>query len=102
MAAAALHVSPSQTRQTRTQWSSPAPLGPGARRRGKSAGLGAAASAQQAKDQFAESPLGWLILRTRVERTKLVSDRECGVKRPSGPSLKLLTLVRLKGLDAIA
>ncbi len=35
-------------------------------------------------------------------RTKLVSDWERGVKRPSGPSLKLLTLVRSKGLDAIA
>jgi putative transcriptional regulator len=35
-------------------------------------------------------------------RTKLVSDWECGVKRPSGPSLKLLALVRMKGLDAIA
>ena len=34
--------------------------------------------------------------------TKLVSDWECGVKRPSGPSLKLLTLARIKGLDAIA
>lgn len=35
-------------------------------------------------------------------RTKLVSDWERGVKRPSGPSLKLLALVRAKGLDAIA
>ncbi len=35
-------------------------------------------------------------------RTKLVSDWECGIKHPSGPSLKLLTLVRVKGLDAIA
>jgi putative transcriptional regulator len=34
--------------------------------------------------------------------TKLVSDWERGVKRPSGPSLKLLALVRSKGLDAIA
>ncbi len=34
--------------------------------------------------------------------TKLVSDWERGAKRPSGPSLKLLTLVRTKGLDAIA
>ena len=34
--------------------------------------------------------------------TKLVSDWERGVKHPSGPSLKLLTLVRAKGLDAIA
>ena len=34
--------------------------------------------------------------------TKLVSDWECGVKRPSGPSLKLLVLVRSKGLNAIA
>lgn len=33
---------------------------------------------------------------------KLVSDWESGVKRPSGPSLKLLTLVRTKGLAAIA
>ena len=35
-------------------------------------------------------------------RTKLVSDWERGVKRPSGPSLKLLALVRAKGLDVIA
>jgi putative transcriptional regulator len=35
-------------------------------------------------------------------RTKLVSDWERGVRRPSGPSLKLLALVRAKGLDAIA
>jgi putative transcriptional regulator len=35
-------------------------------------------------------------------RTKLVSDWERGVKRPSGPSLKLLALVRARGLDAIA
>ncbi|HUZ66669.1 MAG TPA: DNA-binding transcriptional regulator [Beijerinckiaceae bacterium] len=34
--------------------------------------------------------------------TKLVSDWERGAKRPSGPSLKLLVLVRSKGLDAIA
>ena len=34
--------------------------------------------------------------------TKLVSDWERGAKRPSGPSLKLLVLVRAKGLDAIA
>jgi putative transcriptional regulator len=34
--------------------------------------------------------------------TKLVSDWERGAKRPSGPSLKLLALVRTKGLDAIA
>jgi len=33
---------------------------------------------------------------------KLVSDWERGVKRPSGPSLKLLVLARNKGLDAIA
>ena len=33
---------------------------------------------------------------------KLVSDWERGTKRPSGPSLKLLTLVRAKGLDTIA
>jgi putative transcriptional regulator len=34
--------------------------------------------------------------------TKLVSDWERGVKRPSGPSLKLLALARAKGLDRIA
>jgi putative transcriptional regulator len=34
--------------------------------------------------------------------TKLVSDWERGVKRPSGPSLKLLALARTKGLDRIA
>jgi putative transcriptional regulator len=35
-------------------------------------------------------------------RTKLVSDWERGVKRPSGPSLKLLSIVKSKGLDVIA
>ena len=34
--------------------------------------------------------------------TKLVSDWERGVKRPSGPSLKLLAIVKAKGLDVIA
>jgi putative transcriptional regulator len=33
---------------------------------------------------------------------KLVSDWERNVKRPSGPSLKLLALAQTKGLDAIA
>lgn len=32
----------------------------------------------------------------------LVSDWERGVKRPSGPALRLLTVVRKKGLQAIA
>ena len=35
-------------------------------------------------------------------RTKLVSDWERGVKHPSGPSLKLLALIRVKGIGAIA
>lgn len=35
-------------------------------------------------------------------RTKLVSDWERGVKHPSGPSLKLLALIRAKGISAIA
>lgn len=35
-------------------------------------------------------------------RTKLVSDWERGVKKPSGPSLKLLAIAKAKGLDAIA
>lgn len=35
-------------------------------------------------------------------RTKLVSDWECGVKHPSGASLKLLALVRAKGIGAVA
>jgi putative transcriptional regulator len=34
-------------------------------------------------------------------KPKLVSEWERGEKRPSGPSLKLLSLVRAKGLDAI-
>jgi putative transcriptional regulator len=34
--------------------------------------------------------------------TKLVSDWERGVKRPSGPSLKLLVLARVNWLDGIA
>jgi putative transcriptional regulator len=35
-------------------------------------------------------------------KTKLVSEWERGEKKPSGPSLKLLSLVKAKGLDAIA
>ena len=35
-------------------------------------------------------------------KTKLVSEWERGEKKPSGPSLKLLALVKTKGLDAIA
>src|SRR5215475_7882366 len=35
-------------------------------------------------------------------RAKLVSEWERGEKRPSGPSLKLLSIVKCKGLDAIA
>jgi putative transcriptional regulator len=35
-------------------------------------------------------------------RPKLVSEWERGDKRPSGPSLKLLSIVKTKGLDAIA
>jgi putative transcriptional regulator len=35
-------------------------------------------------------------------RPKLVSEWERGDKKPSGPSLKLLSLVKAKGLDAIA
>ena len=34
--------------------------------------------------------------------TKLVSDWERGEKKPSGPSLKLLTIVKAKGLAVIA
>ena len=33
--------------------------------------------------------------------TKLVSDWERDVKRPSGPSLKLLSLIKAKGLETI-
>lgn len=35
-------------------------------------------------------------------RKKLVGEWERGEKKPSGPSLKLLCLVKEKGLDAIA
>jgi putative transcriptional regulator len=35
-------------------------------------------------------------------RTKLISEWERGDKKPSGPSLKLLSIVKVKGLDAIA
>ena len=35
-------------------------------------------------------------------RPKLVSEWERGEKKPSGPSLKLLSIVKTKGLDAIA
>src|SRR5882757_11513806 len=34
-------------------------------------------------------------------RPKLVSEWERGAKRPSGPSLKLLSIVKTKGLGAI-
>jgi len=34
-------------------------------------------------------------------KPKLVSEWERGAKRPSGPSLKLLSIVKSKGLDAI-
>lgn len=35
-------------------------------------------------------------------KPKLVSEWERGEKRPSGPSLKLLSIVKVKGLEAIA
>src|SRR5260370_42613940 len=35
-------------------------------------------------------------------KPKLVSEWERGEKRPSGPSLKLLSIVKIRGLDAIA
>lgn len=35
-------------------------------------------------------------------RPKLVSEWERGEKKPSGPSLKLLSIVKARGLDAIA
>jgi putative transcriptional regulator len=35
-------------------------------------------------------------------KPKLVSGWERGAKRPSGPSLKLLSIVRTKGLEAIS
>jgi putative transcriptional regulator len=35
-------------------------------------------------------------------KPKLVSEWERGAKRPSGPSLKLLSIVKNKGLDAIS
>ena len=35
-------------------------------------------------------------------KTKLVSEWERGEKKPSGPSLKLLSLVKSKGLESIA
>ena len=35
-------------------------------------------------------------------KSKLVSEWERGEKKPSGPSLKLLSLVKSKGLEAIA
>jgi putative transcriptional regulator len=35
-------------------------------------------------------------------KPKLVSEWERGAKRPSGPSLKLLSIVKTRGLDAIA
>ena len=34
-------------------------------------------------------------------KTKLVSEWERGEKRPSGPSLKLLSIVKARGLEAI-
>ena len=35
-------------------------------------------------------------------KPKLVSEWERGEKRPSGPSLKLLSIVKTRGLDSIA
>ena len=35
-------------------------------------------------------------------KTKLVSEWERGEKKPSGPSLKLLSLIKSKGLETIA
>ena len=35
-------------------------------------------------------------------KPKLVSEWERGEKRPSGPSLKLLSIVKVRGLEAIA
>jgi putative transcriptional regulator len=35
-------------------------------------------------------------------KPKLVSEWKRGEKRPSGPSLKLLSIVKSKGLEAIA
>jgi len=35
-------------------------------------------------------------------KPKIVSEWERGEKKPSGPSLKLLSLIKAKGLDAIA
>lgn len=35
-------------------------------------------------------------------KPKLISEWERGEKRPSGPSLKLLSIVKSRGLDAIA
>jgi|SRR5664279_5614726 len=35
-------------------------------------------------------------------RAKLVSAWESGEKTPSGPSLKLLTIIKARGIDAIA
>ena len=34
-------------------------------------------------------------------KPKLVSEWECGEKKPSGPSLKLLSIVKARGLEAI-
>jgi len=34
-------------------------------------------------------------------KPKLISEWERGEKKPSGPSLKLLSIVRLRGLDTI-
>ena len=35
-------------------------------------------------------------------RPKLVSEWERGEKKPSGPSLKLLAIIKARGIDAIA
>jgi putative transcriptional regulator len=35
-------------------------------------------------------------------RAKLVSEWERGEKKPSGPSLKLLAIIKARGIDAIA
>ena len=64
----------------------------------------------RAERGLVDADLGGGLIKQRVARRgggrsggyrTVIAYRERGVKRPSGPSLKLLSLVKAKGLDAI-
>jgi putative transcriptional regulator len=60
-------------------------------------------SATQIKKLRAREGVSQAVLARHLNvEPKLVGEWERGLKEPSGPSLKLLALVKAKGLDAIA